>query len=143
MRAAEPGVAKSWHAGEGIPQLLLWAFAMLLLSPLAGQAAEPTAIPAAAQPLIHTLKAHGFRVVWGPPPVRGAYGLFQSKTKTLWIHPLSVELGIGLQALVHEAVHAAQSCPSGTLTPVGWQLQVPAHAEGLRPVTVGSQQRLS
>lgn len=122
VQAPKSAAAVGWGSRQGRPRLLHGAFTVLLLSPLTGAAAETVAIPAAAQGLIHTLKAHGFRVVLAPPPTQGAYGLFQSKTKTIWVHPLSFELGIGLQTLVHEAVHAAQSCPSGTLTPVGWRL---------------------
>ena len=38
--------------------------------------------------------------------------------------PLSFELGIGQQILLHEATHAAQSCPYDSLTPIGWKLPV-------------------
>ena len=32
------------------------------------------------------------------------------------------ELGIGRHTLLHEATHAAQSCPYGSLTLIGWEL---------------------
>ena len=32
---------------------------------------------------------------------------------------------MGLPVLVHEAVHAAQSCPSGVPSPIGWQFSLP------------------
>ena len=52
------------------------------------------------------------------------YGLFQSKNKTLWVSPIAFELGIGRQTLLHEATHVAQSCPYGSLRPIGWQLPI-------------------
>ena len=58
------------------------------------------------------------------PPVRESYGLFQSETRTLWISPLTFPLGIARQTFLHEATHAAQSCPSGRLTSLGWKLNV-------------------
>ena len=47
-----------------------------------------------------------------PAPVGGSYGLFQAKTRTLWIAPVAFDLGIGRQVFLHEAIHAAQSCPT-------------------------------
>lgn len=81
-------------------------------------------LPADLKPLLATLQFHGFTVHIALPPVRGSYGLFQSKTRTLWISPLTFPLGIARQTFLHEATHAAQSCPSGKLTPLGWQLNV-------------------
>ena len=43
-------------------------------------------------------------------------------SRTLWISPLSFELGIARQTFLHESVHAVQSCPSGKLQPIGWSL---------------------
>ncbi|MEB3233920.1 MAG: hypothetical protein VKM98_00695, partial [Cyanobacteriota bacterium] len=79
-------------------------------------------MPPLLQPLLNTLRHKGFVLRLAPPPLQGAYGLYQSKTRTLWVHPLAFELGIGVQTLLHEAVHAAQSCPTGTLSPIGWTL---------------------
>jgi hypothetical protein len=79
-------------------------------------------LPAELQPVVRELQRHGFRVRLANPPVRGSYGLFQPRTRTLWVAPIAFELGIGPQTFLHEAVHAAQSCPSGTLTPIGWRL---------------------
>ena len=45
-----------------------------------------------------------------------AYGLYENSTKTIWISPITNKLGIYKNVLVHEAVHAAQSCPRGFLT---------------------------
>ena len=49
-------------------------------------------------------------------PPGGAYGRFISKRKLLEISPLVQDLGITRPVLLHEAVHAAQSCPDGRLT---------------------------
>lgn len=81
-------------------------------------------LPADLQPLIQALHTKGFKVLIALPPVRGSYGLFQSKNKTLWISPVTFPLGIARQTFLHEAVHAIQSCPSGRLTPVGWQVSL-------------------
>ncbi len=65
------------------------------------------------------LKTHGFKVRWEPPPKIGVYGLFEGRSRTLWVHPITFDLGISRQTLLHEAVHAAQSCPQGNLTRLG------------------------
>mgnify|MGYP001468695548 CR=1 FL=1 len=75
-------------------------------------------------PLLDLLKEKGFNIKFEIPPRNGVYGLFKSKSKTIWISPISFELGIGRQTLLHEATHAAQSCPYGLLTPVGWELPI-------------------
>ena len=76
------------------------------------------------KPLLDLLKNKGFHIKYEIPPKRGAYGLFQSKEKIIWISPISFELGIGSQTILHEATHAAQSCPNGLLSPIGWTLPV-------------------
>ena len=73
-------------------------------------------------PLINLLKEKGFKVKFDYPPREGVYGLFQSKTKTLWISPVTFSLGIDRHTLLHEATHAAQSCPYGYFTLIGWEL---------------------
>ena len=75
-------------------------------------------------PLLDLLRNKGFKVHFHNPPKKGVYGLFDSKSKIIWISPISFELGIGRQTLLHEATHAAQSCPYGLLTPVGWELPI-------------------
>ena len=40
--------------------------------------------------------------------------------------PLSFELGIDRQILLHQATHAAQSCRYDSLTPIGWKSPVSA-----------------
>ena len=81
-----------------------------------------TGLPAELRPLAEALIKHGFRIRLAPPPSRGSYGEFVQRNRTLWIAPLSFELGIGKQVFLHEATHAVQSCPQGVLTPVGWTL---------------------
>ena len=88
-----------------------------------------SALPADLQPLVRDLQARGFRVRIALPPVRQAYGLFQSQSRTLWLSPLSFELGIARPTFLHEAVHAVQSCPAGSLTPIGWHFTLPAVVE--------------
>ena len=90
-----------------------------------------TSSPALTQPnltldqlsLVRALEQKGFTVLFEHPPKQKAYGLFLSKSKELYISPLAFELGIGQAVFVHEAIHAAQSCPSGTLTSLGWKPQ--------------------
>ncbi len=76
------------------------------------------------KPLLDLLKKKGFNIKYEIPPKRSVYGLFESRSKIIWISPISFELGIGHQTILHEATHAAQSCPSGLLNPVGWKLPV-------------------
>ena len=60
--------------------------------------------------LQQVLEQHGFDVRLELPPVPGAYGSLNSRSKTISINPVVFELGIAQPTLVHEAVHAAQSC---------------------------------
>ena len=76
------------------------------------------------KPLVAQLRRSGFKLVFKHPPVKSAYGMFVPKTRTLYISPLAFDLGIGKQVLIHEATHAAQSCPGGTLSPIGWKIKV-------------------
>ena len=69
------------------------------------------------------LKA-GFKVKLEKPPMQGAYGLINIKKKTIWIAPITSEMGIFRATFVHEAVHAAQTCRTGKLQPIGWTLEV-------------------
>ena len=81
-------------------------------------------LPADLKPLVQTLQSKGFSLRIALPPARGVYGLFEAKTKRLWISPLTIPLGIVRQTLLHEAVHAAQSCPTGRLKPLGWSARL-------------------
>ena len=101
-----------------IPLTALLASAALAPQPL-------TLLPADLQPLAQALQTRGFHVRIALPPVRQAYGLYQAKTRTLWLSPLTFDLGIARQTFLHEAVHAVQSCPSGVLSPIGWRFQLP------------------
>tara|TARA_B100000212_G_scaffold324683_1_gene285731 strand:- start:74 stop:541 length:468 start_codon:yes stop_codon:yes gene_type:complete len=66
--------------------------------------------------LIRILKNKGFTIKNEFPPIKGSYGMYETKTKTIWISPITKKLGIYDNVLIHEAVHAAQSCPHGFLT---------------------------
>lgn len=75
------------------------------------------------------------RVQVALPPQPGAYGQFEPRSRTLWVSPLSLELGIGRQTFLHEAVHAVQSCPTGVVTPIGWSFPLdPAVERGINVV---------
>lgn len=92
-------------------------------------------LPADLQPLAQALQAHGFHVRLALPPRAAAYGQFDPRSRTLWISPLSFELGIGRQTFLHEAAHAIQSCPSGVLRPIGWTFPLdPAVERGIQAI---------
>ena len=65
--------------------------------------------------LQRSLLRHGFTIEVRQPPGQ-AYGRFIHAQRRLEISPLVQELGITRPVLLHEAVHAAQSCPDGTLS---------------------------
>ena len=82
--------------------------------------------------LQRSLLRHGFTIDVRHPPGQ-AYGRFIPAEKQLEISPLVQELGITRPVLLHEAVHAAQSCPHGSLTLIGVQRSVdPAVASRIR-----------
>ena len=93
---------------------------LLLLSALL--LAPGTAMADGLISLQQALLRHGFRIEVRQLPGR-AYGRFIPTQKLLEISPVVHELGIAQQVLLHEAVHAAQSCPSGTLTLIGIRRQ--------------------
>ncbi len=74
--------------------------------------------------LKQSLVKAGFKVEFEKPPMQGAYGLINIKKKTIWIAPITHEMGIFRATFVHEAVHAAQTCRTGKLQPIGWTLEV-------------------
>ena len=83
-------------------------------------------LPAAAadlEQLQRSLLHHGFTIDVRQPPGQ-AYGRFIPTEKRLEISPLVRELGITRAVLLHEAVHAAQSCPNGALSLIGVQRKV-------------------
>jgi hypothetical protein len=96
------------------------SLALVAASPLAPL--PLSALPADLLPLVRVLQRHGFEVKLAVPPVRGVYGLYQSRQRRIWVAPITFELGIARQTFLHEAVHAVQSCPNGVMAPVGWQL---------------------
>lgn len=70
------------------------------------------------------LEKAGFQVILKLPPKRGAYGLLEEKSKTIWINPIVFELHIATQTLIHEAVHAAQVCKGkGKIRVLGLDIQ--------------------
>ncbi len=72
------------------------------------------------------LESFNFKVLIEPTPVRGAYGMLNSKTRTIWIHPVVFDLGIARPTLIHEATHAAQLCKGGNkVEALGLQIQPP------------------
>ena len=84
------------------------------------------ALPAPAadlEQLQRSLLRHGFTIEVRQPPGQ-AYGRFIPAQRRLEISPLVQELGITRPVLLHEAVHAAQSCPHGSLSLIGVQRPV-------------------
>ena len=80
--------------------------------------------PADWLPLVKALQQAGYQVRFEKPPIQGAYGATNSRKKIIWVAPIAVELGIGRQTLIHEAVHGAQGCPTGKLQTIGWTTQM-------------------
>ena len=78
--------------------------------------------------LQQALLRHGFRIEVRQLPGR-AYGRFVPTQKLLEISPVVHELGIAQRVLLHEAVHAAQSCPNGKLRLIGIQRRADPAAE--------------
>ena len=100
--------------GLSMPLLrLLKAVALFMLLPTSASAAD-------LNDLYRVLLRHGFTIEELPPP-GNAYGRFIPSERRLEISPLAHDLGIARQALLHEAVHAAQSCPNGHLSLIGVQ----------------------
>ena len=78
------------------------ALALALLAPI-----KPAlAFPANLQPIADALEQRGWTVLLQAPPRKGIYGMANSKTKTIWVHPITEAMGIMPQTFVHEAVHA-------------------------------------
>ena len=108
-----------------------WCFSIaagLLLSmpsSTAARASSVSAFPADLRPLVRALQAAGYQVRFENPPIAGAYGATNARKKTIWLAPISVDLGIARQTLIHEAVHAAQGCPTGRYEQIGWSVTLP------------------
>ena len=113
----EGGLYSEQQRGLSMPLLrLLKAVALLILLPTSASAAD-------LNDLYRTLLRHGFVIEERQPPGK-AYGRFIPSEKRLEISPLVHELGIARPVFLHEAVHAAQSCPNGDLSLIGVQRRV-------------------
>ena len=82
-----------------------------------------SAAAADVRDLLSALERYGFRVVQQLPPSPNAYGQFIADQKLILIAPITHELGIARHVLLHEAVHAAQSCPDGRLRVLNLKLK--------------------
>jgi len=103
--------------GLSMPLLrLLKAVALFMLLPTSASAAD-------LNDLYRALLRHGFAIEERQPP-GNAYGRFIPSERRLEISPLVRELGIARPVFLHEAVHAAQSCPNGDLSLIGVQRRV-------------------
>ena len=89
------------------------AVALFMLLPTSATAAD-------LDDLYRNLLRHGFTIQERQPP-GNAYGRFIPSERRLEISPLAQDLGIARQVFLHEAVHAAQSCPNGRLSLIGVQ----------------------
>ena len=76
------------------------------------------------QDLVRALRSIDYDVRFEKTPIPGKYGLTDAKNKTIWVAPITIEMGIFRKTLIHEAVHAVQSCPTGKFMPIGWELSV-------------------
>ena len=76
------------------------------------------------QDLLKALRSINYNVRFEKTPITGKYGLTDAKNKTIWVAPITIEMGIFRKTLIHEAVHAVQSCQSGKFMPIGWELSV-------------------
>ena len=76
------------------------------------------------QELVRALRRIDYDVRFEKTPIPGKYGLTNAKKKTIWVAPITIEMGIFRKTLIHEAVHAVQSCKTGKFIPIGWELNV-------------------
>ena len=76
------------------------------------------------QELVRALRSIDYDVRFEKTPIPGKYGLTNAKNKTIWVAPITIEMGIFRKTLIHESVHAVQSCPTGKMVPIGWELSV-------------------
>ena len=105
--------------------------ATLLLTVMWSQAASNQSKAAAEVVLAEDLNSlrkslseAGYEVRIQKPPMDGAYGLVNKKSKTIWIAPIAKEMGLFRTTFIHESVHAAQACKTGEFEPIGWNLEV-------------------
>ncbi len=85
---------------------------------------SPPAWPNDLLPLRKELIRQGFHVLLKTPPAAEMYGQFEPKLRTIWIAPVTVPLEIMRTTFLHEAIHAAQSCPHGRMTLLGFKANV-------------------
>lgn len=109
-----------------ITSVLPWVLGAAVM--VAGTVKQPV-FPAELKPLLAALQRAGYVVKLEAPSVRGAYGLTDTRQRRIWIAPLSIDMGIVRATLIHEAVHAAQGCPDGRQTPIGWAWQLQPRLE--------------
>ena len=64
------------------------------------------------QDLVKALESIDYDVRFEKTPIAGKYGLTNAKNKTIWVAPITIEMGIFRKTLIHESVHAVQSCPT-------------------------------
>ena len=102
---------------------LIGSLGALSLAVSSGALAAPQ-WPADWLPLVKALQQAGYQVRFEKPPIQGAYGATNSRKKIIWVAPIAVDLGIGRQTLIHEAVHGAQGCPTGKLQTIGWTTEM-------------------
>ena len=99
---------------------LIWSQAVFDLS----KAAAEVVLAEDLNSLRKSLSVAGYDVRIQNPPMEGAYGLVNKKSKTIWIAPIAKEMGIFRTTFIHESVHAAQACKTGEFEPIGWDLEV-------------------
>jgi len=99
------------------------------LTPIDAKSNQQRMFPADLVPLVNVLREVGYTVHFSKPPLAGAYGVTDARKKKIWLAPISVDMGIARQALIHEAVHAAQACPNGKYEPIGWIVSLPKSVE--------------
>lgn len=85
-------------------------FLMLFLSFISSFFIANTPFSIEFNELKKSLENYNFMVKIESPPVRSTYGLLEVKSRTIWIEPLVLDLGIALPTLIHEATHGAQLC---------------------------------
>ena len=90
---------------------------------------QESTFPVDLVPLVNVLTDAGYTVDFSKPPLAGAYGATDARKKKIWLAPISVDMGIARQVLIHEAVHAAQACPNGIYEPIGWTVSLPKSVE--------------
>ena len=109
---------------KGLIQTAIVTSLLVLTTFLKSEAAVDLGLANDLFDLKQSLIKAGFKVKFEKPPMQGAYGLINIKKKTIWIAPITHEMGIFRATFVHEAVHAAQTCRTGKLQPIGWTLEV-------------------